>query len=80
MPKFVYKARNRRRESLSGEIEAESVDQVAEQLRNSDLTPISIEVPVEQNDLLKTLSLALRSGTVSSDELVIFTRDKSGEF
>ena len=74
MPRYVYKARNRRREALSGEIEADSVDQVALQLRNSDLTPISIELPVEQNDVLKTLSIAMRSSTVSSDELVIFCR------
>jgi MSHA biogenesis protein MshG len=74
MPRYVYKARNRRREALSGEIEADSVDQVALQLRNSDLTPISIELPVEQNDVLKNLSIALRSSTVSSDELVIFCR------
>jgi len=74
MPRFVYVARNHRLESMSGEIEAESADKVAEQLLNSDLTPITIEAPDERKSPLEILSDALRSKKVSSDELVIFSR------
>ena len=74
MTTFVYKARNRRGESLKGEVEADSSDQVAQQLINSELTPVSIDEQQEQTDFLRQLSHSLRSTKVSSDELVMFSR------
>ncbi len=74
MPRFVFVARNHRLESMSGEIEADSADKVAEQLLNSELTPITIEASGERVNLLKTLTDLSRSKKVSSDELVIFSR------
>ena len=74
MPIYTYKARNRRGESLKGDIEAENADRVAEQLLSSELTPITIEETSTANDPFNALSSLFESKTVDSDELVIFSR------
>ncbi len=53
MAAFSYKARNRRGEAQAGVIEAESADEVAQQLFNSNLTPIDIneEVTTSSKDI-----------------------------
>ena len=43
MPVFEYKARNRRGESMSGTMDAETAERVAEQLFNSGITPVNIQ-------------------------------------
>ncbi len=74
MPKYTYKARNRRGESLKGEIEAETADKVAEQLLSSELTPITIDEASDGSQSLSTLLDLFKSRKVSSDDLVIFSR------
>lgn len=74
MPKYRYKARNRRGESMTGEIDSENADKVAEQLLSSELTPITIEEAAEANSPLHSVGRMFQSRKVSADELVIFSR------
>ncbi|MEM7210197.1 MAG: type II secretion system F family protein [Pseudomonadota bacterium] len=74
MAKFTYKARNRRGESLKGEIEADSEDAVAQQLINSELTPIVIEAAAESSPHTQWLQSLWQPGKVDADELALFSR------
>ena len=74
MPLYTYKARNRRGEALQGETEADSTKAVADQLINSELTPITIEEARAGESAFGSLSGLLKSRRVSTDELIIFTR------
>ncbi len=44
MPLFEYKARTRRGEPVTGEMEAESADRVADYLFQSEITPVEIQI------------------------------------
>jgi MSHA biogenesis protein MshG len=74
MAAFEYTARNRRGESLSGVMEADTADSVAEQLFNLKLTPIDIKRASEEGGSREIdVSRWFRPG-VKLDELVILCR------
>ncbi|MCP4995696.1 MAG: type II secretion system F family protein [Gammaproteobacteria bacterium] len=73
MSRFSYTARNKRGEAVTGTIEAESPDRVAEQLFNSSLTPINIAEAEEQKAKSQALSKLFKPG-VSLDELIMLCR------
>ncbi|MCP4128100.1 MAG: type II secretion system F family protein, partial [Gammaproteobacteria bacterium] len=56
MSRFSYTARNKRGEAVTGTIEADSPDRVAEQLFNSSLTPINIDEAEEKKAEYQALS------------------------
>jgi MSHA biogenesis protein MshG len=75
MPLFEYKARNRRGESLVGEIEADSPELAADQLFRIDVTPI--EINLAKSNEQKTESKAqfnLFSPRVSLEEQIMMCR------
>ena len=74
MPSFHYKARNRRGEVLKGSIVADSAEAVAEQLFNSGITPVDINVASPKNDRFSALATHFRSQRVTLDELVMLCR------
>ncbi|TVO75952.1 type II secretion system F family protein [Sedimenticola selenatireducens] len=73
MRAFEYKARNRRGEALTGTLEGESPEAVAEQLFRSNLTPINI-VPVERRSSSTEIKLGWFKPRVTLDELVLLCR------
>ncbi|MCP3666569.1 MAG: type II secretion system F family protein [Gammaproteobacteria bacterium] len=73
MSRFSYTARNKRGEAVTGTIEADSPDRVAEQLFNSSLTPINIDEAEEKKAEYQALSKLFKPG-VSLDELIMLCR------
>lgn len=73
MRAFEYKARNRRGEALTGTLEGESPEAIAEQLFRSNLTPINI-VPVERRGASSEIKLGWFKPRVTLDELVLLCR------
>lgn len=77
MPVFEYHARNRRGESMSGTMDAETAERVAEQLFNSGITPVQIQEiaqkQVEGQQAANPLS-SLFQQKVSLDELIMLCR------
>ncbi|MCW8943743.1 MAG: type II secretion system F family protein [Sedimenticola sp.] len=73
MRAFEYKARNRRGESMTGTLEGETAESIAEQLFRSNLTPIDI-VPVERRGASKEIKLGWFKPGVNLDELVLLCR------
>lgn len=73
MAVFKYKARDRRGELLSGEMEADTAELVADQLFHSDITPIEIESSEGQKKKEKP-RLQLWSEKVTLDELIMVSR------
>ncbi|WP_260291484.1 type II secretion system F family protein [Sedimenticola hydrogenitrophicus] len=73
MRAYQYKARNRRGEALTGTLEAETPEAVAEQLFRSRLTPIDI-MPVERRGTSKEIKPAWFQQGVKLDELVLLCR------
>lgn len=74
MPLFIYKARNAQGELLDGRIEAGSVDAVASQLINSNITPLEINEEQAPPELLKKLNEWLKSRKPRLDDLIFFSR------
>ncbi|MCW9022788.1 MAG: type II secretion system F family protein, partial [Sedimenticola sp.] len=73
MRAFEYKARNRRGEAMSGTLEGENAEAIAEQLFRSSLTPIDI-VPLERRGASKEIKLGWFKPKVTLDELVLLCR------
>lgn len=73
MRAYQYKARNRRGEALTGTLEGESAESVAEQLFRSSLTPIDI-TPVERRGASKEIKLRWFRPRVKLEELVLLCR------
>jgi len=76
MATFEYQARNRRGESMSGKMDAETADRVAEQLFNSGITPVNIKELIESEhdiDVNNLFGDYFKPG-VSLDELVMLCR------
>jgi MSHA biogenesis protein MshG len=74
MPYFNYTARNAQGEALDGRMEAASIDAVANQLLNSNITPIQILEDKPAPDVLKTLAAWLRTRQPKLDDLIFFSR------
>lgn len=74
MPLFIYKARNAQGELLDGRIEASSVDAVANQLINSNITPLEINEEKAPPELLKNINEWLKSRKPRLDDLIFFSR------
>ena len=73
MPFFSYKGRNARGALIQGELDAASIDAVATQLLNNDITPIEInerEAPSEAGAALAFL----RNRPPGLDDLIMFSR------
>ncbi len=73
MPTFKYKARGTRGDAVEGTIEANSSDGAASRLIESGLTPIDIQVFVEQASMDIALNSLFRPKVESSD-LIQFSR------
>jgi MSHA biogenesis protein MshG len=77
MPQFDYTGRNRRGESVRGNLEATNIDAVATQLINSGITPIDILPAGENNDVfagLRGFQLRINDHKVKLVDLVFFSR------
>lgn len=74
MPAFKYSARNRRGEPLNGIIEADTAEAVAEQLFNSNLTPIDISESAEVFGRREVNLSKLFQRKVTLDEQVLLCR------
>ena len=74
MPFFTYTARNAQGESMDGRVEAVSLDAVASQLLNSNITPIQIKEDKPAPDILKKLSGWIRQRPPKLDDLIFFSR------
>jgi type IV pilus assembly protein PilC len=71
MPVFVWQGKTRQGEDRSGEIEAESQDQVRALLRRQNITPSKVKAKP------KEINLAIFGSGVKPEEIVIFTRQMS---
>ena len=74
MATFFYKGRNRRGEAVSGNVEAETADIVANQLFQSEITPVSITQKPQQSQKLNKLLEGLARKKVTLEELSLFSR------
>lgn len=74
MPLFKYKARNNTGESLSGQLEAGTLDAAANQLLKSGITPIDINELRQGNDYLKILIRKLRTRSPNLQDLIFLSR------
>lgn len=74
MANFAYKARNTQGQLVSGQLDAESAQSVAQALNTRGLTPIAIEPLSTGSDLLEQFAQwrALRSLTIN--DLILFSR------
>ncbi|MDX1625222.1 MAG: type II secretion system F family protein [Wenzhouxiangellaceae bacterium] len=74
MTAYAWKGRNARGRSVSGEVEADSVDAVANQLIASDITPVSIDrAPAAERERSALVQLLGRDRPDDSD-LIFFSR------
>ncbi len=74
MPQYQYKARNNRGDSITGRIDAGSIDAVASQLMNSGMTPIDIAEVKTSSDAFASIKKRLGSSKPSLDDLILFCR------
>lgn len=77
MSVFTWQGRNTRGELVGGRVEADSSDQVAEQLLKIDVTPISINpAPLsrQQQDVLKPILRRLGFDRPGLNDLILFSR------
>lgn len=77
MPVFEYQARNRRGESMSGTMDAETAERVAEQLFNSGITPVQIQQMEQRETAAKDAGNLLQmffQQKVTLDELIMLCR------
>lgn len=77
MPAFQYTGRNRRGEAVNGQIEAMSVDAVANQLFNNGITPLDIIPANVSQDVfggLRALRARLGEGKVELIDQIFFCR------
>ncbi len=77
MSAFTWQGRNARGQLVSGRVEADSSDQVAEQLIKIDVTPISISAAAESGadrDILAPLKRRLGMNKPSLNDLILFSR------
>ena len=74
MPYFNYTARNAQGEALDGRMEAASIDSVATQLLNSNITPIQINEDKPTPEVLKTLAAWVGTRRPKLDDLIFFSR------
>jgi MSHA biogenesis protein MshG len=73
MPFFSYRGRNSRGALIQGELDAASIDAVATQLLNNDITPIEINERQAPTDTGAALAF-LRNRPPSLDDLIMFSR------
>lgn len=74
MPVFEYSGRTARGEAVSGRLEADSADALANQLFSRGITPIGIEPALERRDVLKDLWRRLGGGRPQLVDLIMFSR------
>lgn len=74
MAVFHYKGRTTRGDAIEGNIEAATIDTVANQLMNSGITPIDIQQAVVKQDVFADLKRKLGGSRVSLDDLILFSR------
>ena len=74
MPVFHYKGRNIRGESVRGHIEASTPDAVANQLFNSGITPVDINLSAKAEDVFANLRKWLASDKIGLVDLILFSR------
>lgn len=74
MPLFEYSGRTARGEAVSGRLEADSADALANQLFARGVTPIGIEPAPEQRDVLKDVWRRLGGGRPQLVDLILFSR------
>ena len=73
MPFFNYKGRNARGALIQGELDAASIDAVATQLLNNDITPIEINERPARSEAGEMLAF-LRNRPPGLDDLIMFSR------
>lgn len=76
MPAFQYKARNPRGELLSGRVEAATMDEVADELMRSGLTPVEVRAQAGQPGAGPVLARFFED-KVSDTDLMLFARQMS---
>ncbi|MCC5864972.1 MAG: type II secretion system F family protein [Wenzhouxiangella sp.] len=74
MSAFVWQGRNARGQLVSGRVEADDVDRVAEQLLRIDITPISIDQIVDTRRQADSLSARLGLDKPGLNDLILFSR------
>lgn len=74
MALYQYKGRTAQGDLISGRVEADSADAVANQLFNTGVTPIEIDATPEQRGPLTDLRRALGTRRPGVDDLLLFTR------
>ena len=74
MPLFQYQGRSLEGKPVSAQIEANSPEQVANQLINRQITPIKIEEVAPQLDLMAEINVRLGLNQPTLDELILFCR------
>ncbi len=74
MPRYHYKARNARGEAIEGQLEAPSVEMVADQLLGTGVTPVDIREESQERDLWAQLQTRLGSHRPSLDDLILMSR------
>ncbi|WP_144392400.1 type II secretion system F family protein [Pleionea sediminis] len=75
MPIYDYKARRINGDAVTGTLEANSTDAIAERLQSQGLIPVDIsEQKGSSFDVGETLKELLRSKTVNNSDLVMFSR------
>lgn len=74
MPNYAYKARNSTGKLVSGTLQAESAQMVAQTLGNRGHIPLSIE-PIKDNvDLMEQLTFWLAQRNLNINDLILFSR------
>jgi len=71
---YVWQGRNSRGQLVSGRVDAEDMDRVAEQLLKLDITPISIDQSAEKIDQAGSLSARLGLDKPKLNDLILFSR------
>lgn len=74
MPHFEYRGRTAQGDLISGQVEGDSLDSVANQLFNTGVTPIDIKEAPQRQSAEHSLVKLFATGYPSLDELVLFTR------
>lgn len=74
MPHYQYKGRNNRGAAIDGNLDAVSMDAVANQLLNSGITPIDIREAPQAVDVLAALKKQLAKQKPKLDDLILFSQ------
>lgn len=74
MALYQYKGRTAQGDLITGRVEADSADSVANQLFNTGITPIEIDATPEQHGPFSDLRRALGTRKPTIDDLLLFTR------